>query len=320
MIGMNRVQFQKGLSLADFIKHYGSEHACEKALFASRWPQGWRCPRCDCERSCTFYRQGRKYWKCYRCAHQTTLVSGTVFAATKLSLSKWFLALYVLTQTKNSVSSLELMRHLGVCYRTAWRVKHKIMQAMAERESRRQLSGRVEVDDAYLGGENCGGKAGRGSPNKVPFVAAVQTSPEGHPQRMRLDPVAGFTKEAIGAWSKTALAESARVVPDGLNCFPAVTESGATHEAHRVGSGRRAVEHAQLRWVNTLLGNLKTSIAGTYHAFGFRKYAHRYLAEVQYRFNRRLRLQDMLARLLRAAVLTAPHSEPVLRLGLVRRC
>jgi ribosomal protein L37AE/L43A len=108
-MGMNMVQFQKGLSLAEFIKRYGSEEACEKALFASRWPQGWHCPKCDCEQSCTFYRDGRKYWKCYRCAHQTTLVSGTLFAATKLALSQWFLALYVLTQTKNSVSSLELM-------------------------------------------------------------------------------------------------------------------------------------------------------------------------------------------------------------------
>lgn len=319
-MGMNMVQFQKGLSLADFIKRYGSEEACEKALFASRWPQGWRCPECGYDRSCTVYRQGRKYWKCYRCAHQTTLISGTLFAATKLSLSKWFLALYVLTQTKNSVSGLELMRHLGVCYRTAWRVKHKIMQAMADRESRRQLSGRVEVDDAYLGGEKPGGKAGRGSENKVPFVAAIQTSSEGHPQLMRLDPVAGFTKEAIGAWSKTALAESAVVVSDGLNCFPAVVESGAAHEAYRVGSGRRPVEHAEFRRVNTLLGNLKTSISGTYHAFNFRKYAHRYLAEVQYRFNRRFRLGNLLPRLLRATVLAAPRSEPILRLGLVRAC
>lgn len=319
-MGMNMVQFQKGLSLSDFIKRYGSEEACEKALHASRWPHGWRCPECDCERSCTFYREGRKYWKCYRCAHQTTLVSGTLFEATKLPLSKWFLALYVLTQTKNSVSSLELMRHLGVCYRTAWRIKHKVMQAMADRESRRQLTGRVEVDDAYLGGEKPGGKVGRGSENKVPFVAAVQTSPDGHPQLMRLDPVASFTKEAIGAWSKTALDESAVVISDGLHCFQAVAVSGAAHQAHRVGSGRQSVEHIEFRRVNMLLGNLKTSISGTYHAFDFRKYAHRYLAEVQYRFNRRFRLAEMLPRLLRASVLAQPYSESALRLEVARVC
>jgi ISXO2-like transposase domain/Transposase zinc-ribbon domain len=319
-MGMNRVQFQKGLSLAEFIERYGSEEACEQALFNSRWPQGWCCPRCGCDLSCCFYRDARKYWKCYLCGHQTTLVSGTLFAATKLALSKWFLALYLLTQTKNSVSALELMRHLGVCYRTAWRVKHKLMQAMAERESTRQLSGRVEVDDAYLGGERSGGKAGRGSENKVPFVAAVQTTPSGQPQVMRLDPVTGFTKEAIGAWARQALTASAVVVSDALNCFPAVSTSGAAHQPHRVGSGKQAVDHPQFHWVNTILGNLKTSIAGTYHAFAFRKYAHRYLAEVQYRFNRRFKLKDMLARLLRAAVLTAPYSEPRLRLAPAGTC
>jgi hypothetical protein len=82
-------------------------------------------------------------------------------------------------------------------------------------------------------------------------------------------------------------------VSDGLNCFPAVVESGATHEAHRVGSGRQSVEHAEFRRVNILLGNPKTSISGTYHAFDFRKYARRYLAEVQYRFIRRFRFAGL---------------------------
>ena len=71
------------------------------------------------------------------------------------------------------------MRHLGVCYKTAWLVKHKLMEVMRVREDSRQLDGRVEIDDAYLGGELVGGKRGRGSQNKVPFIAAVQTTPDG---------------------------------------------------------------------------------------------------------------------------------------------
>jgi transposase-like protein len=318
-MGMNMVQFQKGLSLGEFMKRYGSEEACETELFRSRWPQGWRCPECNCERSCTFYRSGRKYWKCYRCGHQTTLVSGTLFASTKLPLPTWFQALYLLTQTKNGVSGLELMRHLGVSHRTAWRIKHKVMQAMAERESRRQLSGRVEIDDAYLGGEKAG-KPGRGSENKIPFVAAVQTTADGQAQLIRLDPVPAFTKEAIATWSRKALDESAVVVSDGLNCFPAVTESGAAHQPMKVGSGRQAVENPAFRAINIVLGNLKTSISGTYHAFAFGKYGHRYLAEIQYRFNRRFKLKDMLPRLLRAAALTSPWSESRLRLATAQVC
>ena len=82
--------------------------------------------------------------------------------------------MHLMTQAKNNVSALELKRHLGVSYPTAWLLKHKIMEVMLLREASRQLTGRVEIDDAYLGGEVHGGKAGRGSPNKVPFAAAVQ--------------------------------------------------------------------------------------------------------------------------------------------------
>ena len=84
-----------------------------------------------------------------------------------LPLTIWFLAMHLLTQAKNNVSALELKRHLGVRYKTAWLLKHKLMQVMSEREAPRQLDGRVEIDDAYLGGELPGGKSGRGSENKV---------------------------------------------------------------------------------------------------------------------------------------------------------
>ena len=98
-----------------------------------------------------------------------------------MPLTRWFLAMQLLTQAKNNVSALELMRQIGVSYRSAWLVKHKIMEAMRLREDRRELDGRVEMDDAYLGGERSGGKSGRGSENKVPIVAAVQTTPSGLP-------------------------------------------------------------------------------------------------------------------------------------------
>jgi hypothetical protein len=122
--------------------------------------------------------------QCAACRYQCSVISGTIFEATKLplSLSRWFLAIHLLTQSKNNVVALELMRHLGVCYKTAWLMKHKLMEVMREREDTRQLEGRVEIDDAYLGGERTGGKVGRGSENKVPFVAAVQTMPDGQLQ------------------------------------------------------------------------------------------------------------------------------------------
>ena len=155
-MAMNRVQFQHGLSMPEFLQRYGTEEQCAGALQVARWPHGFVCPECGGAASTSFVRGGLRYWQCAACRHQCSLLSGTIFAGTKLPLTRWFLALQLLTQSKNNVSALELKRQLGVCYRTAWLLKHKIMEAMRLREDSRELDGRVEIDDAYLGGERSG--------------------------------------------------------------------------------------------------------------------------------------------------------------------
>lgn len=224
-MGINKVQFQKGLSMVQFMERYGTEKKCHAAVVALRWPNGFVCSECGETRHCTFERKGLKYWQCSACREQTTVMCGTIFEATKLPLTTWFLAMHLLTQAKNNVSALELKRHLGVRYKTAWLLKHKLMQVMSEREASRQLDGRVEIDDAYLGGELPGGKSGRGSENKVSFIAAVQTTETGGPLTVCLKKLE-FTKEAIAEWAKATLAASAHVVSDGLWCFQAVTAAG----------------------------------------------------------------------------------------------
>jgi hypothetical protein len=216
-MAMNRVQFQPGLSMAEFFERYGSEQQCEAALFAARWPAGWRCPRCECPWYSSFVREGRRYWQCSAYGHQSSLTSGTVFEATKLPLRRWFLAMHLLTQAKNNVSALELRRHLGVCYKTALTLKHKLMEVMRLREDSRQLDGRVEIDDAYLGGQRSAGKTGRGSENKVPFIAAVQTTSEGKPVLACLAQQP-FTSEAVAIFAAKSLSPTASVVSDGLWC------------------------------------------------------------------------------------------------------
>jgi ribosomal protein L37AE/L43A len=301
---MNRVQFQPGLSMPEFSGLYGTEAKCQAALEAARWPNGFVCPKCGGPARTRFERGGLRYWQCGNCAHQCSLISGTMFEATKLPLSRWFLAMQLLTQSKNNVSALELRRQLGVSYDTAWRIKHKIMEAMRLREQDRELDGRVEMDDAYLGGEQTGGKPGRGSENKVPFIAAVQTTADGKPilACLRQQP---HTREEVAVFAAQHLAPSATVVSDGLWCFRATTLVGAEHQAIVTGGGKASAKMPQFWAVNTLLGNLKNSITGTYHAFDFAKYAHRYLAEFQYRFNRRFDLRIILSRLL-VALVAAP--------------
>ena len=119
-MSIDRVQFQKGLSLAEFFERYGSEDQCHAALVALRWPDGFVCPDCGCSQHCTFVREERRYWQCSVCRMQFTVTCGTVFEATKLPLRRWFLAMHLMTQSKNNVSALELKRHLGVRDKAAW--------------------------------------------------------------------------------------------------------------------------------------------------------------------------------------------------------
>jgi transposase-like protein len=304
-MGMNRVQYQHGLPLLDFFEEYGSAERCEELVRSWRWPGGFVCPRCAGVEHSAFRRSCRLYFQCSGCRYQCSLVAGTIFESTKVSLPKWFVAMHLMTQAKNNVSALELMRHLGVSYPTAWLMKHKIMEVMRRREDSRELTGRVEIDDAYLGGEHHGGKPGRGSPNKVSFVAAVQTTETGSPV-LACFSRRPFTKESIQEFAAKSLAAPATLVSDGLSCFTAIRGTGILHEQHVTGGGPGCVEHPSFLAVNTVLGNLKTAFAGTYHAFGFAKYAHRYLAQVQYLFNRRFNLRTILKRLARAACTTAP--------------
>jgi ribosomal protein L37AE/L43A len=315
---MNRVQFQPGLSMPEFYERYGTEAKCRAALQASRWPAGFVCPACGGAARTSFERGGLRYWQCAACERQCSLISGTIFEASKLPLTRWFLAMQLLTQAKNNVSALELRRQLGVSYRSAWLLKHKIMEAMRRCEQDRELDGRVEMDDAFLGGERSGGKAGRGSENKVPIVAAVQTTAKGAPivACLRQQP---HTEEEVGVFAAHHLAPTARVVSDGLWCFRAIAVVGAEHERIVTGGGKASVTLPQFKAINVLLGNLKTAITGTYHAFDFAKYAHRYLAEFQFRFNRRFNMKTLLPRLLAALVGAPPASERVLRAAEVAR-
>jgi transposase-like protein len=308
----NQVQFQKGLSLTKFLSEYGTEEQCHGALYQWRWPNGFHCPECGhtvCSQITT-----RTLYQCSRCHHQTSLTSGTIFQATKLPLTTWFLGMYLLTQTKNGVSALELRRQLGITYNAAWRMKHKLMQVMKERDDRQPLTGIIQLDDAYWGGERRGGKRGRGAAGKSPFVAAIATNEAGHPVAMRLTKVKGFRKDEIARWAGKHLQSSCLVVSDGLRCFPGVRETGCKHECIVTGGGPASVTMATFTWVNTMIGNVKNSIHGSYHAIN-EKHLPRYLAEFCYRFNRRFKLEDMIPRLGYAAVHTPPMPNRLLKLA-----
>ncbi len=175
---------------------------------------------------------------------------------------------------------------------------------MAGREGQRRLDGRVEMDDVYLGGHRPG-KRGRGAAGKQPFVAAVSTSDDRRPRKIKLLPVKGFRKREIKKLLAEHLASTSRLVTDGLKCWTAAAEAGLEHRAMATGGGKRAAGWSPFKWVNTTLGNVKAAITGTYRRVSH-EHAGRYLASYAWRFNRRFQLDTMLPRLVHSAVRTAP--------------
>lgn len=148
---MNRIQFQSGLSLPDFLRQFGAEAQCESELKQARWPQGFVCPYCGHTEASVFRVGSHPTFQCKGCRHQTSLIAGTLFESTKLPLTLWFLAIYLISQAKTGLSALALKRQLGVSYPTAWLVHHKLMAAMSERDANHPLSGKVDIDDTRTG-------------------------------------------------------------------------------------------------------------------------------------------------------------------------
>jgi transposase-like protein len=307
----NPVQFQRSMSEADFDRLYGSEELCRDALASWRWPKGFRCPVCDETKYCLV--GPRRLYQCAQCHTQTSLTAGTIFHSTKLPLKVWFRAIYHITQSKGGISSLELARRLGVTQNTAWKISHKFMQVMMEREQTKPLCGRIEMDDAYIGGKRKGGKRGRGSSGKTPFIAAVETTEDCKPQRMKLKKVSNFSIASLSKVLPSILDGQSHVITDGLACFKAISDCGLEHRPIKT-SNNKVVQDYIFKWVNTILGNVKSSIIGTYKAIS-PKHIPRYLASFSYRFNRRFTLSDMLARLAYVAVRTPPMPYRLLKLA-----
>lgn len=310
----NKVQFQKGLSLGDFLSMYGTEQQCYEALFRLRWPQGYECPRCGCNGSC--YIESRKVYQCYRCNKQQSVISNTIFASTKLPLTIWFLAIYFITQSKDGISSLKLARTLGVSANSALRIKHKLQHTMKKHDDRTPLHSLVLIDDAYCGGKKHDGKRGRGASGKTPFVAAIQLSKKRRPLFIKFNKVAGFTKKEITAWGSKHLIKNTYVVSDGLNCFPGIEDANSNHFSIST-SKSKDLSRIVFKWLNTVIGNVKTAIRGVYHSISD-KHVPRYLAEYCYRFNRRFNMGAMIKILLKHSISTTPMPKRLLTKAEVR--
>ena len=308
----NKIQFQKGLSLPRFQQLYGSEEQCRALLFKYRWPHGFVCHKCGHKH---YYQlSSRNLYQCCSCRFQCSLISGTIFESTKLPLTIWFLAIYLITQSKDGISALNLSRCLGVSANASLRIKHKLQQVMKNRDDIYPLDTIVQLDDAYWGGKRHDGVRGRGATGKTPFIAAVSTNLQGHPRYMRLSRIASFSADEIKAWATKHIRRHSLVFTDGLSGFKGMSDAGVSHKAVVTGGGHESMKIPVFTWVNIMLGNVKRSLHGTYHAVS-QKHLPRYLAEFCFRFNRRFNMGLMIGSLARAAVNSKPIPQHQLKLA-----
>jgi len=266
-------------TVMDFERSFSSEEACREYLFRLRRPEGFRCPRCGNGKAWT---TGRTLYHCARCDYETSLTAGTIFQDTGKPLLLWFRAMWYVSNQKQGVSALGLQRALGLgSYHTAWTWLHKLRHAMV-RPGRDQLSGIVEVDETYIGGEKSG-KRGRGAAGKTPVVVAVEDH-NGHLGRIRLRRVQDASAKSLMPAVHEVVALGSTVRTDGWPGYSDLMSLGYTHSVVR-----RSAESDEnlLPLVNRVVFLLKRRLLGTHQGAVRPSHLDYYLDEFTFRFNRR---------------------------------
>jgi transposase-like protein len=307
----NKIQRQKGLSLQDFLKTYGTEEACRNRLFNTKWPTGFSCPQCTCGHYYTI--TTRNLYQCAACKHQCSLRSGTIFESSKLPLTTWFLAIYFITQSKDGLSGLHLRRLLGISVNAAFKMKQKIQHVMKSADDSLRLENLVELDDVYWGGKKSG-KRGRGASNKTPFLAAVSYNNKGRPIHMRMSKIKAFTSDEIECWVLKHLDTDCEVITDGFRPFFNICDLVDVHHSINTTGIYKDPNNKFFHWVNTMIGNVKSAIHGTYHSVSS-KHLPRYLAEFNFRFNNRFNMGSMIEIFIGQASRTKPLPRHKLKLA-----
>jgi transposase-like protein len=270
----------KNLTLLELVEQFASEDECHEFLAELRWPKGIRCSECNSD-SVSYLRKRRQY-DCNACRKRFSVKAGTIFNDSHLPLRKWFLAVYIMCQSKKSVSAKQLQRMLGVAYKTSWYLCHRIREAMRD-EDERPLTGIVEADETYLGGSRKG--VGSGPHPEYQAVVMGAVSRDG---KLRLRHVPDRTAPQIRDFIEKNVSPKAKALhTDAYRAYISA--------AKRVGLPHGRVNHSRGEWVNgqvhtnTIEGVfslLDRSILGAYHKVS-KKHLHRYLEEVEWRYNNR---------------------------------
>lgn len=299
---MHTVEHDYPGTLGEFEERFATEEECRRYVMQLRWPEGFRCPRCG---SAEVWLTKRALLMCSGCGHQASPTAGTIFHRSQLGLQAWFRAMWWVTNQKHGVSALGLQRLLGFgSYQTAWAWLHKLRRAMV-RPGRDRLTGRVEVDETYVGGVDVGGGR-RHIGNKALVAVAAQIDGDGI-GRIRLRRIPDASSGSLTRFVQEAITPGATLVTDGWEAYAALKKHGYRHRARSIkGSGKTA--SALLPRVHRVASLLKRWLLGTHQGAVSREQLDYYLDEFTFRFNRRTstRRGMLFYRLVQQALAVAP--------------
>lgn len=268
------------MNLVSLIDRLPCDDKCRDFLEDIRWPHGPACTRCGDMNICEIGQ--RNQWECLSCSYQFSVTSGTVMHDSHLPLRKWFLAIYLMCESKKGISANQVKRTLGITYKTAWYLCHRIRQAMGnEPFSGPTLVGVVEVDETLVGGKKKGkGRAYKG--NKVWIAGAIQCG-----GKVRVERISDVKRNTLHAFINRAVKDEAEAIyTDELKSYLGIADHDTRHET---------VNHSEEQWVigdvhtNSIEGVwslFKRSLMGAFHKMSA-KHMDRYLEELEWRFNNR---------------------------------
>jgi transposase-like protein len=297
--GLEVLGMANSVNLCSLIEQFGSEEKCRAYLEALRWTDGIMCPRCSSRKISRILL--RNQFDCDNCRYQFSVTAGTIFNDSHLPLWKWFLCVYLLCESKKGMSANQLKRTLGISYKTAWYLCHRIRAAMKE-VNPELLDGIVEIDETYVGGK----KRMENRKEKIPVIGIKQRGGE-----LRFFKAEDVKSGTLAKYIKENVSGDVHVImTDELAAYPkALTAAGihapAEHKTVNHSAGVYVDGDITTNGIESAFSLLKRGIIGSWHKVSA-KHLPAYLDEMTFRFNNRANsylFRDTLMKLLEAPAL-----------------
>ncbi len=273
-------------TLAEFYRRFPDDAACFAYLVETRWPDGFRCPRCGTGNALLLTE--RRTFVCRGCRKHTSATAGTTLHGSKVALHDWFQAAWLMTSLKPGISALQLEQQIGLRFATAWLLLHKLRRATVNPE-RTLLQGDIEMDDAWVGGVQVGLKGGHQRAGRTALQIIVAVERRGAALgRVRMAVLPNDDAQSIAAFVASSIAEGSVIYSDAHRGYPAALKGRYTHKPLSQRAMKRATgRHTSAApGVDRVLSNLKTWLWGTHKGVGA-DHLDAYLDEFTFRFNRR---------------------------------